>query len=54
VVRLYEYRTVNGDWFRGYGNENWEFEESGLMARRIASINEVPITTASRSSVGYR
>lgn len=44
----YEYRTVNGDWFRAYGNENWEFEESGLMARRIASINDVPVTAGER------
>ena len=36
----YEYRDDSSQWFRAYGNENWEFEADGLMRRRIASINE--------------
>jgi|SRR5438067_10486915 len=39
----YEYRDDSGQWFRAYGNENWQFAEDGLMERRIASINERPI-----------
>jgi nuclear transport factor 2 (NTF2) superfamily protein len=39
----YEYHDAGGDWFRAYGNEQWEFDESGLMRRREASINDVPI-----------
>ena len=39
----YEYQTREGDWFRAYGNENWEFYEKGLMKKRFASINDVPI-----------
>lgn len=39
----YEYRDDSGNWFRAYGNENWEFDEMGLMRRRIASINDLPI-----------
>ena len=48
VRYAYEFRDANGDWFRAYGNENWEFAEDGLMARRHASINNVPITEAER------
>ena len=44
----YEYHDDSGTWFRAYGNENWEFDEAGLMARRIASINEHPIAEADR------
>jgi uncharacterized protein len=44
----YEYRDVSGNWFRAYGNENWQFNADGLMERRIASINEHPITEAGR------
>lgn len=44
----YEYRDVAGQWFRAYGNENWEFDERGLMRRRIASINDVAIREADR------
>lgn len=44
----YEWRDDSGSWFRAYGNENWEFTESGLMARRIASINDLPISEADR------
>ena len=44
----YEFRDDSGQWFRAYGNENWEFEANGLMRRRIASINEHPIAKADR------
>ncbi len=44
----YEYRDDGGNWFRAYGNENWEFDAYGLMRRRIASINDLPITEAQR------
>jgi nuclear transport factor 2 (NTF2) superfamily protein len=44
----YEYRNLKGDWFRAYGNENWEFDENGLMAKRFASINEIPIKASER------
>jgi nuclear transport factor 2 (NTF2) superfamily protein len=44
----YEYRDDSGNWFRAYGNENWEFDDEGLMQRRLASINEHPITEAER------
>jgi len=44
----YEWHDDSGHWFRSYGNENWEFDEYGLMARRIASINDVPIEEADR------
>ena len=44
----YEYRDDSGNWFRSYGNENWEFEEDGLMRRRIASINDCPISESQR------
>jgi nuclear transport factor 2 (NTF2) superfamily protein len=39
----YEWHDDSGNWFRSYGNENWEFDGEGLMRRRIASINDVPI-----------
>ncbi len=39
----YEWHDDSGNWFRSYGNENWEFMENGLMRRRIASINDLPI-----------
>ena len=39
----YEYCDINGNWFRAYGNENWEFDINGLMQRRYASINDLPI-----------
>lgn len=39
----YEFHDDSGQWFRAYGNENWEFDDQGLMQRRIASINEHPI-----------
>jgi nuclear transport factor 2 (NTF2) superfamily protein len=44
----YEWRDDSGSWFRSYGNENWEFDERGLMRRRIASINDLPISEAER------
>lgn len=44
----YEYHDDSGNWFRAYGNENWQFEATGLMSRRVASINEHPITEADR------
>jgi hypothetical protein len=39
----YEWRDDSGQWFRSYGNENWEFDEHGLMRVRIASINDLPL-----------
>ena len=44
----YEWRDASGNWFRSYGNENWEFEENGLMRRRIASINDLDIKEQER------
>jgi nuclear transport factor 2 (NTF2) superfamily protein len=44
----YEFHDDGGHWFRSYGNENWEFRGDGLMCRRIASINDLPITEADR------
>jgi nuclear transport factor 2 (NTF2) superfamily protein len=44
----YEWHDDGGHWFRSYGNENWEFDEQGLMRRRIASINDLPIPEADR------
>jgi hypothetical protein len=44
----YEYRDDSGSWFRAYGNENWEFDQDGLMRRRIASINDLPIDEGER------
>ncbi len=44
----YEWHDDSGSWFRAYGNENWEFDDDGLMARRIASINDLPIAEADR------
>jgi nuclear transport factor 2 (NTF2) superfamily protein len=44
----YEWHDDSGNWFRSYGNENWEFDENGLMRRRIASINDLPIREADR------
>jgi nuclear transport factor 2 (NTF2) superfamily protein len=44
----YEWHDDSGSWFRSYGNENWEFTPQGLMARRIASINDLPIAEADR------
>jgi hypothetical protein len=44
----YEWHDDSGNWFRSYGNENWEFAENGLMRRRIASINDLPIAEKDR------
>ncbi len=44
----YEWHDDSGQWFRSYGNENWEFDEGGYMKRRIASINDLPITEPER------
>jgi len=44
----YEYHNATGQWFRAYGNELWEFDEEGLMRRREASINDVPIAEDKR------
>lgn len=47
----YEWHDDAQNWFRAYGNENWEFAENGLMQRRIASINDVPIVEADRKFI---
>lgn len=44
----YEWHDATGQWFRSYGNENWEFAADGLMQRRIASINDLPIEASER------
>ena len=44
----YEWHDDAGNWYRSYGNENWEFEPSGLMRRRFASINDMPMKEADR------
>ncbi|MEM7569046.1 MAG: nuclear transport factor 2 family protein [Pseudomonadota bacterium] len=48
VRYAYEYHDDSGNWFRAYGNENWAFDENGLMAERHASINEHPIKESER------
>ncbi len=53
----YEWHDDEGNWFRSYGNENWEFDADGLMQHRIASINDLPITETERKFrwlQGYR
>jgi uncharacterized protein len=44
----YEYHDENGQWFRAYGNENWEFDAHGFMAKRFASINDLAIREEDR------
>lgn len=44
----YEWRDEDGQWYRAYGNENWHFDDQGLMAERHASINDLPISVAER------
>jgi uncharacterized protein len=44
----YEWHNDAGEWYRAYGNENWEFAENGLMMRRFASINDLPILESDR------
>lgn len=48
VRYAYEWHDDSGNWFRSYGNENWEFDEAGLMQNRFASINDLPISEADR------
>ena len=50
----YEWHDADGNWFRSYGNELWEFDADGLMRRREASINDVAITEAERRIHGAR
>lgn len=50
----YEWHDDNGQWYRSYGNENWEFDQDGLMRRREASINDVPIHQSDRRIHGPR
>jgi nuclear transport factor 2 (NTF2) superfamily protein len=50
----YESHDASGQWWRSYGNELWEFDENGLMRRREASINDVPVTEAERRIFGSR
>jgi uncharacterized protein len=50
----YEWHDAGGQWFRSYGNELWEFDERGLMRRREASINDVPIAEGDRRWRGPR
>jgi nuclear transport factor 2 (NTF2) superfamily protein len=44
----YEWHDDSGHWFRSYGNENWEFDAAGLMQRRFAAINDLPIAESAR------
>ena len=44
----YEWHDDSGNWFRSYGNENWEFDQNGLMRRRYACINDLPIPESDR------
>lgn len=48
----YEWRDAQGRWCRSYGNELWEFDDNGLMRRREASINDIPIDASARRFVG--
>lgn len=48
VRYAYEWRDDSGNWFRSYGNENWEFEADGLMQRRFSCINDMPIKESER------
>ena len=50
----YEWHDADGQWWRSYGNENWEFDTEGYMRRREASINDVPIDEADRRILGPR
>ena len=50
----YECHDASGQWWRSYGNENWEFDDHGLMRRREASINDVPIDESERRIFGPR
>jgi nuclear transport factor 2 (NTF2) superfamily protein len=44
----YEWHDDSGNWYRSYGNENWEFDQHGYMRRRLASINDLPISATER------
>ncbi len=48
----YEYQNAAGQWFRAYGNENWEFDENGYMEKRFASINDLEIEEIDRKIIG--
>lgn len=48
VRYAYESHDATGNWFRSYGNENWEFDENGLMQKRFACINDLPIDASER------
>ncbi|MCC8378900.1 nuclear transport factor 2 family protein [Xenorhabdus sp. PB30.3] len=48
VRYAYEWHDDSGNWFRSYGNENWEFDEHGMMIKRFASINDIPINEDER------
>ena len=48
VRYAYEWHDDSGNWFRSYGNENWEFDENGLMQNRFACINDLPIKASER------
>lgn len=48
VRYAYEWHDDSGNWFRSYGNENWEFEPDGLMKRRFACVNDMPIKASER------
>ena len=48
VRYAYEWHDDSGNWFRSYGNENWEFNEQGLMVNRFASLNDLPISPEER------
>jgi len=50
----YEWHDESDQWFRSYGNENWEFADSGLMQRRYASINDMPIAVTERKFLWER
>jgi uncharacterized protein len=50
----YESRDLAGQWWRSYGNENWEFADNGLMRRREASINDIAIAESERRIFGLR
>ena len=47
----YEWHDENGQWYRAYGNENWEFDENGLMKKRFASINDLAIDETERKII---
>ncbi|GGF31806.1 hypothetical protein GCM10011611_42410 [Aliidongia dinghuensis] len=54
VCFQYEWHDADGQWWRSYGNENWDFDAEGLMERRQASINDVKIAEADRKFRGKR